>query len=42
MDVDTRSSVCPVCGYEFPRQSGTLKWVAIAIVILFLLYMVFF
>jgi RNA polymerase subunit RPABC4/transcription elongation factor Spt4 len=39
MEIDSKSKLCPVCGYEFPQNTG-LKWVAIGLVILWLLYMV--
>jgi RNA polymerase subunit RPABC4/transcription elongation factor Spt4 len=43
MEIDQKSKVCPVCGYEFTdhRNSG-LKWVALLLAILFLLYLVFY
>lgn len=39
MEIDTASKVCPICGYEFPGRSGSLKWVAIALALLFLIYL---
>ena len=42
MEVDASSKVCPVCSYEFTgtNGSGILKWVAILLAILFLLYLI--
>lgn len=37
MQVDKNSRLCPICSYEFPRQNPLYQWVAIALVILFLL-----
>lgn len=41
MEVDAASTVCPICGYEFPRRSGTIKWIAIVLVIALLLLWLF-
>jgi RNA polymerase subunit RPABC4/transcription elongation factor Spt4 len=41
MEVDTKSKICPICGYEFTQQSTVAKWVAILLVLLFLLYLIF-
>lgn|GEM_PF-2385437 len=35
MEIDAKSKECPICGYEFP-SSPTLKWIALAMAILFL------
>lgn len=37
MEVDAASTVCPICGYEFPTRSGVVKWVAVLLVIALLL-----
>jgi len=42
MEIDAKSKVCPICNYQFAEQSGGLKWVALALAILFLLYVIFF
>jgi RNA polymerase subunit RPABC4/transcription elongation factor Spt4 len=39
MQVDSKSKLCPVCGYEFPR-GFVLKWIAIGLVILWVLYII--
>ena len=38
MDIDGRARECPVCGYEFPSSAKGLKWAAILLAILALLY----
>ena len=40
MMIDEKSKTCPVCQYEFPGGMGALQWTAIALVILFVVYMV--
>lgn len=38
VEVPKHGERCPVCGYEFPRpKSGTFKWVAIILILLFLI-----
>lgn len=43
MEIDATSKVCPICGYEFPGagKNTALKWMAVLLVILFLLYLIF-
>ncbi|HLT82440.1 MAG TPA: hypothetical protein VKZ86_15535 [Cyclobacteriaceae bacterium] len=41
MEVDATHHTCPICGYEFPARSNTLRWVAIVLVLLLLLLWVF-
>ena len=41
MEVDANSKVCPICGYEFTRTSPVLKWIALLLILLFLLYAIF-
>ncbi|NIN01092.1 MAG: hypothetical protein GTO24_24280 [candidate division Zixibacteria bacterium] len=41
VDVPKDSRRCPICGYEFPRaKSSFFKWVAIILLILFLVPLV--
>lgn len=41
MIVDAESTICPICSYEFTdRRSGSLKWIAIVLAALFLLYLI--
>lgn len=35
MEIEEKSEVCPICGFEFPSPFK-LKWIAIAFLILFL------
>lgn len=41
MEVDAKSHVCPVCGYEFPTRSNVNRVIAILLVLLFLLILFF-
>jgi RNA polymerase subunit RPABC4/transcription elongation factor Spt4 len=41
MEVDEKSKVCPICGYEFPAVNAAWKWLAILLLI-FLVYTIFF
>lgn len=42
MEIDSRSKRCPVCDYEFPASNTGLKWIALALAIFFLLYIILF
>ena len=39
MQIDQKEEVCPICEYEFPQQSKINVWVAIALVVLFLVFL---
>lgn len=41
MEIDLHANVCPVCGYEFPGTSAPLRWIALILVILILLFFLF-
>lgn len=41
MDIDTKSKLCPICGHEFSEHSPLVKWIAILLLLLFLLYFIF-
>ena len=41
MEIDSKSENCPICGYEFPKQSRWIQIVAVLLVLLFL-YMIIF
>ncbi len=41
MEIDADKKTCPICGYEFTGFSPWIKWVAIGLVILFLIYLIF-
>jgi hypothetical protein len=41
VDVPKSSRHCPICGYEFPpAKSRLFKWIAIVLIILFLIPLV--
>ena len=41
MEIDSASKECPICGYEFSdNRRGILKWVAIGLLLLSLLYII--
>ena len=43
MELDRDAEVCPICSYEFPSKGGSYyQWIAIVLVILFLLFFVIF
>lgn len=37
MEIDENSKVCPVCSFEFPTRSKTYLWIAVGLLIVFLL-----
>ena len=37
MEVDARAKVCPICQFEFPKRSPWITWMAILLVIIWLL-----
>lgn len=40
MEVNSDAEVCPICGYEFPRQPLSLQimvWVMVALLLIWLL-----
>jgi len=41
MQIDAKSTTCPICSYEFPKQSRWIQIVAVLLVLLFL-YMAIF
>jgi RNA polymerase subunit RPABC4/transcription elongation factor Spt4 len=42
MEIDRNSKHCPVCNYEFPSTSPSLKWAALLLALLFLIYLLVF
>jgi hypothetical protein len=42
MEIDAKSKVCPICQYQFVEQSSGLKWAALLLALLFLIYILFF
>jgi RNA polymerase subunit RPABC4/transcription elongation factor Spt4 len=41
MEIDAASRRCPVCSYEFPPGNRGLKWAALLLALLFLIYLIF-
>jgi RNA polymerase subunit RPABC4/transcription elongation factor Spt4 len=41
MEVEKKSNICPICGYEFAEYSSTIKWLALLLIIAFLLLLLF-
>ncbi len=40
MEIDADSDVCPICGYDLPRQRTSVKWAALLMLLLAILYLV--
>jgi RNA polymerase subunit RPABC4/transcription elongation factor Spt4 len=38
MMINKTESVCPICSYEFPSESKALKWTALLLIAVFILY----
>jgi RNA polymerase subunit RPABC4/transcription elongation factor Spt4 len=38
MEIDAKEKICPICSYEFAEHSSAVKWVALLLALLFLLY----
>ncbi len=41
MEIDAKSDSCPICSYEFPKQSRWIQIVAVLLVLLFLYLVIF-
>ena len=41
MEIDAKADVCPICQYEFPKQSRVSVWVAVVLIVLLLLLFLF-
>lgn len=41
VEVDADAEVCPICGYEFPKQSPAVKIMAWVLIFLLLVWLVF-
>ncbi|MFC3881137.1 hypothetical protein ACFOSV_13170 [Algoriphagus namhaensis] len=37
MEIDEKEKICPICKFEFPQRSPWITWVAILLVIVFIL-----
>lgn len=40
IEIDDDADMCPYCGYDLPRQRTSVKWVALLMIILAILYLV--
>ena len=38
MEIDSKSKECPICGYEFGELPSSYKWIAIALILLIIIY----
>ena len=38
MQIEPNKEECPVCGYEFPSNPPIIKWAAVILILIFLLY----
>jgi len=41
MEVDSNHDACPVCGYDFPKQSASMKIAVWLFIILMLMWLIF-
>jgi RNA polymerase subunit RPABC4/transcription elongation factor Spt4 len=41
MNIDINKNVCPVCGYEFPKEKPLFKLLVILLVIVFAIFIAF-
>ncbi|WP_268033915.1 hypothetical protein [Algoriphagus sp. PAP.12] len=37
MEIDSNAAVCPICNYEFPKRAPWITWLAIFLLIVWLL-----
>lgn len=42
MEIDNKEKICPICQYEFSEINTGYKWIAIVLIIVFLLYLFVF
>ena len=42
MEIEAKAKVCPICQYEFAETAIGYKWIAILLIIVFLLYLFVF
>lgn len=40
MEIDADSKICPICQFEFPQSNPVYTWVAVLLILLFLLYFI--
>lgn len=41
MEIDANAEICPICQYEFPKQSKVSIWVAVLLIVVLLLLFLF-
>ncbi len=41
MSIDRDKNVCPVCGYEFPKEQPLFKFLIVLLVIAFVIFIAF-
>lgn len=41
MEIDKEEKICPVCGFEFPDEKPVIRWLALALILMFLAYFIF-
>lgn len=41
MNIDASSPQCPICSYEFPKQSPWVRWTAVLLALLILYLLIF-
>jgi hypothetical protein len=41
MEIDSKSKFCPICQFEFPQGSPWITWIAILLLIVWLLTYIF-
>ena len=41
MEIEEDCTKCPICNYEFPQQNKFIQWIAIILIIIFILLMIF-
>lgn len=41
MEIDEDEKTCPICGYEFPGIQPVYQWIALLLILIFLLFLIF-
>jgi RNA polymerase subunit RPABC4/transcription elongation factor Spt4 len=39
MEIMKDEKICPICGYEFPNSNGMFKYLAVILIVIFMLFM---
>ncbi len=40
MEIDYKEEICPVCGYEFPPEGKIFKYLVLALIIIFIIFLI--